>query len=527
MPATMNPTLRQLLLSMNLGRSQDHPLAGWQLLSLLYHDGSTSGAPMTLGYVVTRYNAEYREADESEATDAVLKRVLKVLVEQARLVEETPRKVRERMRSGKFHIIQSFVYRINAAGIEYLKAMQRVIDAENTVVASTKRIGEYCALVQQFRHFEQMSVADMTMFDDFNRMLSAYDDVMNGLRKLDVDLHEIASDLAFDHGGQAAAHLQAMLHDQAIPAYRQMLAQAQVLQWLTQQAELGERVAQSRQTSENLAVNLAIGDEAALAAERQSTEAFVMRRVAVMAQSFDPSTSAIQASFDSMYLLFATLWDTVQLLASEFAHVKRQTVDIKALTKQIDALLPKAAHIVLPQALPKHLPMDRLDKAAMADVEALPKDEREAAIADLTTSVRQDMLEAGSMRPVLRALSDSTRAQVSEADNPPVADDPDLTAPDAQALAEFEQKVMVDAAHAQISGRLEFTTSAARNAVVALYPATQYDEPTSFAAFGRPVAAAAVLTDAAPVVVHVTGEDYVSWLPQGFSVTFVKEDDHE
>ena len=43
---------------------------------------------------------------------------------QAGLVEVNPRKVRARMRSGQYHITSS--------GSEYLKMMQKVIDAEST-----------------------------------------------------------------------------------------------------------------------------------------------------------------------------------------------------------------------------------------------------------------------------------------------------------------------------------------------------------------------------------------------------------
>ena len=51
-------------------------------------------------------------------------------------------------------------------------------------------------------------------------MLDAYDDVMKGIHKLEDDLDEIANDIAFNHGSQAAVHLQQMLRqsDPGIPA---------------------------------------------------------------------------------------------------------------------------------------------------------------------------------------------------------------------------------------------------------------------------------------------------------------------
>ncbi len=78
-----------------------------------------------------------------------MKKVLDVLVTQAGLVEVSPRKVRARMRSGQYHIRQSYVYRITSSGIEYLKMMQKVIDAESTITANTNRIQEYVDLVEK------------------------------------------------------------------------------------------------------------------------------------------------------------------------------------------------------------------------------------------------------------------------------------------------------------------------------------------------------------------------------------------
>lgn len=515
----LSQALRSLLTAVNLGRSQGHPLAGWTLLSMLYRDGSTASEPMTMNYLVSRYNGEYLEPGESRVADDTLRSVMKVLVEQAHLVNSSTRRVRERMNSGKFHTIQSAIYRINAAGIEYLKAMQRVIDAENTVVASTKRIGEYVALIDKFQGYKNLSTDTMALYEDFNRFLSAYDDVMNGLRKLDVDLHDISTDLAFDRVSDAADHLRKMLHDEAIPAYKQMMDSSGRLKWLQGQSNFATLIAESRQATGNLDINVAIGDQAALEIERRRTEAFVSRRVGVMVQSFDPTTTVIQNSFDSIYLLYRTLVDATELLAREYEHVRGHSVDLQALTDDIDALLNQVHRIKLPEQFPGHLPMDRLNKAEMQEVEALPKDQRAEKVAELTETVRNDMLEAGSMDPVLRSVTAVNTKVVTLADNPEVAEDVDLAGAEQKALAEFTRLVMVSPNVAQIDHDLECQTSLARDAIVSLYPATQYVSPTSFSAFGRPVTQAKLLSDH-PISLHLAGEDFVVVIPQTFKVSF-------
>lgn len=521
MAAQLSQPLKQLLLAMNLGRSTAHPLAGWHMLEILYRDGATAGEPITMSFLVRRYNADHLEEGESAIADQGLRAIMTILVRQAQLVEEVPRKVRERMKSGRFHIVQSSVFRIASSGIEYLKAMQRVIDAENTVVASTQRIGEYCAAVASFAKKADWQTDTMDLFNRFQAMLSAYDDVMNGLRKLDVDLHDITTDLAFDHGGMAADHLQAMLHDQAIPAYKQMLNQSQRIQWLLGQTDFAEAVAFSRQSADNLDVSIAIGDASKLATQRRDTQTFVNRRLAVMAQSFDPSTSAISLSFDSIYLLFQTLWEAVQMLSREFDHVQRQSVDIKALTADIDELMTHYQQLTMPAGLPKHLPMDRLGATELATLDDVPAGERATAMAELTSTVRADMLEAGSMEPVNRTISEANRVQYTLADNPEVAEDGDLAEDDTAAMLEFEQLVMRGADTVVVDGPLTFTTSKARDAAVMLFAATQYEHPDIFAPFGRLVASANVIPDSDPVMIRLAGSDYGAELPAGYTVTLV------
>ena len=92
--------------------------------------------------------------------------------------------------------------------------MQRVLDAESTITANTNRIQEYCALVVKLSQNPD-TTGDTALFNDFQNMISAYDDVMNGMHKLDDDLDELANDIAFNHGSAEAKHLQGMLNGKA------------------------------------------------------------------------------------------------------------------------------------------------------------------------------------------------------------------------------------------------------------------------------------------------------------------------
>ena len=78
---------------------------------------------------------------------------------------------------------------------------------------------------------------------------------------------------------------------------------------------------------------------------------------------------------------------------------------------------------------------------------------------------------------------------------------------------------MVSADTAQIDHDLECQSALARDAIVSLYPATQYAQTTAFATFGRPVVKAAVLGNQ-PVRLHLAGEAFAVVLPHAFTVTF-------
>jgi len=146
MAVKISKLLKQLLKASILGGNKNHPLAGWNVLTILYHDGS-NGMPLTLNFLLDKYNHNYLDTDERPLKDPVLKDIMRVLGEEAHLVDVAPRKVRTQMRNGGFHLQQSYVYKITSSGIEYLFMMQKVVDAESTVTANITRINGFCDLV--------------------------------------------------------------------------------------------------------------------------------------------------------------------------------------------------------------------------------------------------------------------------------------------------------------------------------------------------------------------------------------------
>lgn len=266
--------LKQLLLASNLGLNKNHPLAGWQILTILYHDGAGS-IPMTLDALATKYNVDYLDSENQETpiSDSVLKAVLEVLDGQAHLIEVSSRKVRIPMKNGVYHNQQSYIYKITSSGIEYLTMMQRVVDAENTVTANINRIGEYCELVEQLSQ-PNLTTDSTQLYNDFAKLLTAYTDVMKGMHKVDDDLSELAHDLAFNHGSAAAEQLQQMLTDKAIPAFTQLLGQAGLIQKLAGSEQFTAQVARSQQGQDDLDTAHATGDEAQMFLRFQRTQAY-------------------------------------------------------------------------------------------------------------------------------------------------------------------------------------------------------------------------------------------------------------
>ena len=497
----LSDDLRALLLASNLGLNKNHPLAGWNFLTILYHDGASSAVPITKDFLLQKYNHDYRDfkGHEDPIKDETMKHIMAVLTGPAGLVEVSPRKVRERMRNGFYHIHQSYVYRITSSGIEYLKMMQRVVDAESTVTANTNRIDEYCQLVARLNQATE-SAESTQFYNDFHNMVTAYDDVMKGMHKLDEDLDELANDLAFQHGSEEAHHLQVMLTDKAVPSFKKMLATGKPIKAMAYSEHFIERVARSQQGSDDLDTAHAIEDTASMLLRFNRTKDYVKRQMAHLAMSFESNASAIDTSLDSMYMLFGTIMNAVKLLGREYEHVKSQTVDVKALTDQIDALMTHYQTLRVPTQIPRHLPMDR-------------------QIED-----RSDLLDATTMGPVTYTADESKQQIATEADNPVVANDQFDEQAQTAGLAEFQRLVMVDEDTLVVDHDLEFQTVVARDEVMRLYSATGYDSYAGFAPFGRPIKAARLMPTAQPIRLHCVNEQYSVFLPGGFTVDFQSEE---
>nr|WP_211089019.1 hypothetical protein [Levilactobacillus tujiorum] len=492
----MEEPLKELLLAINLGLSRDHRLAGWHILTILYHDSATGGVPITLGYLAQKYNSDYLDRDEKPLKDDVLKRILEVLSEQAKLIEVSPRKVRVQMKSGGYHTQQSYVYKITSSGIEYLSVMHKVIDADNTVAANITRINEYCHLVEKLAT-PDLNVVNTQLYNDFQNMVSAYNDVMKGMHKLDDDLSELANDLAFNHGGKAAEHLQAMLKEKAVPAFTQLLSQGPRLQALATSSSFSERVAHSQQGDDDLDTAHAVGDRAKMLLRFNKARDYVYRQLHRLAASFDPSASAIDNSLDTVYLLFQTILKAIRLLSQEYDHVQSQSVDIKALTGEIDQLMMHYQTINVPAPIPQHLPQDRFSDDA------------------------GDLLAASSIGPVIYVATNHTQAKLTAADNPVIADVVASQTNSQAGLEEFKRLVMQDETHGVVNHDLELKTIQARDELARLYGATGYNYYTSFALFGRPLKRVVALPSG-EIKLHCIDESYQVTLPSGFEFWFEK-----
>ncbi|WP_341779163.1 hypothetical protein [Levilactobacillus sp. HBUAS70063] len=119
-----------------------------------------------------------------------------------------------------------------------------------------------------------------------------------------------------------------MLKDKAIPAFTQLLDQGPRLQ--------------------ALATSTTFSDRAKMLLRFNKSREYVQRQLNRLAASFDPSSSAIDNSLDTVYLLFQTILNAIRLLSQEYDHVQNQSVDIKALTGQIDHLLTHYQTVTIP-----------------------------------------------------------------------------------------------------------------------------------------------------------------------------------
>lgn len=493
----MNEELRQLLLATNLGKSRDHPLAGWNILTILYGNRASADIPRTLDFLVKQYNANYVDdkSNETPISDAVLKNVLGTLNEQAKFIEVSPRKIRVRMESGATHMQQAPVYRITSRGIEYLAMLPKVLDAESTVTANISRINEYCQLIAKLNSTE-IDPSSTQLFNDFNNMVSAYTDVMKGMHKLSEDLDEVSNDLAFNHGGKVAEHLNNMLNTKALPAYNKLIKQGSLIQNLVKKDDFSEKVARSRQGSDSLEIDQAIDDQVKLSLQRNQDVNFVENKLKQLSTSFEPTSSAIDSSYDSIYLIFQTVLDSIKLLSSEYDHINAQTIDIKSLTKKIDNLMMHYKNVKIPKQLPRHLAQDR-------------------EVFD-----PNDLLDASVLGPIVYQANVIERKTAKLEDNPSIAKDDEPSVDNSTALSEFQKSVMIDSNNGRVERNLEVDSLIARDEIIRLYSASNYDHYESFAPFGRPIKSVTPLPETGPIWIHCINEKYSVQLPNGFYFNF-------
>lgn len=375
--------------------------------------------------------------------------------------------------------------------------MQKVVDAESTVTANITRINEYCQLVEVLAR-GQLNSQTTKLYNSFQNMITAYEDVMKGMHKLDEDLDELANNLAFNHGSQIAQHLQEMLQQQALPAFNQLLNQGRLIQNLNNSATFSNDVAQSQQGSDDLDTAHAIYDTNKMMLRTQRTSRYVQRKLAQLNESFDPSSTAIDNSLDTVYLLFHTIHHAVDLLSEEYDYVQNQTVDIQQLTAQIDKLLMNYRSLSIAAPIPRHLAQDReeLDSA--------------------------DLLDAGTMGPVKYVANARTKQSMTVQDNPELAGDGDMDSHMQDGLIEFQELVMTDEVHGIVDHDLEFKSTIARDEVARLYSATGYDHYDSFAPFGRAVKHVRAVNSGV-INLHCVGEQFNVRLPSGFTIDLTEE----
>lgn len=138
-----------------------------------------------------------------------------------------------------------------------------------------------------------------------------------------------------------------------------MLNQAARIQGLADDRTFPDQIAHSQQAKGDLDAAHAVGLQEVLVTRFQRTKQWAQSQLNRLSLSMSPTTTAIDSSLDSIYLVFNTLLGIVRLLSQEFEHAKRQTIDLKALSKKIDGLLAHYAQLTIPAQIPRHLPADR------------------------------------------------------------------------------------------------------------------------------------------------------------------------
>lgn len=230
-----------------------------------------------------------------------------------------------------------------------------------------------------------------------------------------------------------------------------------------------------------------------------ATKRTIQSGLSQLNNSLETTTSAIDNSVDSVYMLYHTIEQTIDLLIREYEHSHQQQLDLRKMVDQLDDLLAHYQTIHFPHALPNHLADDRGDEET------------------------DNLLDASLLRPVNYVIDNSTREVATEADNPEIGVDTYENSDWQQGLREFKQVMKPDATgQTVVMDDLEFSSQLARDEVARLYTATAYSKFTSFAPFGRQVTAAWALPNTGRVRLHCRSEKFSAYLPSGFAIKFAE-----
>ncbi|MFC6323854.1 hypothetical protein ACFP1F_08895 [Companilactobacillus baiquanensis] len=488
--------LRDFLIFLRIGNSRDHPLVVWNVLNILYGGHSVTDSPQTLEYIIGRYNSNSidEKLNEPLITNATLKNILERMADEGGLVEVTSRKVRVRMTSGAYHMRQASIYRITSKGIEFIKTIPKILEAENTVTANVSKIDEYCELID-FLCKPNLMTNDTKLYNSFNNMISAYSDVFKGMHKLSEDLDEISNDLAFNHANEIAENLNKMLKNKAIPAFKKITSRSENIQYLSNQKDFPNKVARSRYGEDNLDAEKNTNNYIKIQERITSSEEYVRKQLKMLSHSFEPTATAMDNNYDSIYIIYNTIINSIRLLGKEYDHLQEQTVDIKELNHQIDELMINYQSISFPKKLPKHLAYDR------------------------QVDDPDDLLKASILGPVSYQISSVYKKVATFEDNPVISEE-NLEMSDLDdALKEFQDLVMKNSTEGEVNHDLELETIIARDEIMKLYSATGYDNYEDFSPFGRPIKEVRSI-DTGPIRLHFKKEKYSVHLPRGFNFKF-------
>ncbi len=487
--------LRRLLTATILGGNPNHPLAGWWILTILRQNTQNIDSPITPDFLLQKFNLAYLEPGEAPIANEVFRKILDRMT-AANLLEKSSHKIREQMHNGTKHIKQTLIYRISAVGLEFMNGMQKAANAQSLATANVNRIDEYVKLINEI--FAQANSAETSkLFNHFENMIDASQDVLKGMHKLDTDLSDLADNISFNHGSEDAELLQKLLKERAIPAFSKMIKTSNKVQAMVLDDKYADQIARSKQGTDSLDLNRMLGDQEKLMLDYRATKRTVRSSLQQLNNSLETTANAIDNSVDSVYMLYHTIEQTIDLLVREYEHSQRQKLDLKAMSRQIDQLLAQYQKLTIPQALPKHLADDREDEAS------------------------ENLLDAALLKPVNYLIDNSKRVVATEADNPEIGDDTYQDSGWERGLAEFKTVLKPDASGvATVDHPLEFQSRLARDEVARLYTATAYQSVDSFAPFGRQVTAVKALEGTGQIKLHCRDEQFSVYLPSGFTVKF-------